>query len=246
MDPQRADNEGPSIGRRGKAFYQSVPLPPGSVVGVVVVLVLHRVRPAPLESRAGSDGGYRYPCGGEWAERVGVGRATSADDGRVPSRAAGIDRQHGGVRRQPAPDVLRVVARPPRRRPAARLRLGGGHSSPWPCSSSTSPAPSPRNATWRSRSATTTPGTPSACRAIRLGRATSWSAGPDERMPQRSAEHAAQVRHSAACGRRNPRGGAGPPPPTGSLPGWMLDLEVIDVDEIATALADQTDYELGG
>lgn len=48
MDPQRADSQGPSIVRRGKAFYQSVPLPPGSVVGVVVVLVLHRVRPAPL------------------------------------------------------------------------------------------------------------------------------------------------------------------------------------------------------
>jgi len=26
----------------------------------------------------------------------------------------------------------------------------------------------------------------------------------------------------------------------------MLDLEVIDVDELATALADLTDYELGG
>ena len=31
--------------------------------------------------------------------------------------------------------------------------------------------------------------------------------------------------------------------PSSSYAGWVLDLDVIDVEEIATALADQTDYE---
>jgi protein-S-isoprenylcysteine O-methyltransferase Ste14 len=37
-----------SIARRAKAVSENLPLPAGSAVGAVVVLVLHRVRPAPL------------------------------------------------------------------------------------------------------------------------------------------------------------------------------------------------------
>ena len=38
----------PNIAQRALAVYQNLPLPAGSAVGVVAVLVLDRVRPAPL------------------------------------------------------------------------------------------------------------------------------------------------------------------------------------------------------
>ena len=38
----------PNIARRAIAVYENLPLPAGSAVGVVAVLVLERVRPAPL------------------------------------------------------------------------------------------------------------------------------------------------------------------------------------------------------
>jgi len=37
-----------SIGQRAMAISQNLPLPAGSVVGVVAILLLHRVRPVPL------------------------------------------------------------------------------------------------------------------------------------------------------------------------------------------------------
>jgi protein-S-isoprenylcysteine O-methyltransferase Ste14 len=41
----------PSITRRARALYENLPLPAGSAVGVVLVLVLDHVRPAPLPGR---------------------------------------------------------------------------------------------------------------------------------------------------------------------------------------------------
>jgi protein-S-isoprenylcysteine O-methyltransferase Ste14 len=41
----------PSIARRARAVYENLPLPAGSAVGVVLVLVLDHVRPAPLPGR---------------------------------------------------------------------------------------------------------------------------------------------------------------------------------------------------
>ncbi|RZS68812.1 protein-S-isoprenylcysteine O-methyltransferase Ste14 [Agromyces ramosus] len=38
----------PNVAQRAKAIYQNLPLPAGSAVGVVAVLLLERVRPAPL------------------------------------------------------------------------------------------------------------------------------------------------------------------------------------------------------
>lgn len=40
-----------SIARRSRAVYENLPLPAGSAVGVVLVLVLDHVRPAPLPGR---------------------------------------------------------------------------------------------------------------------------------------------------------------------------------------------------
>jgi protein-S-isoprenylcysteine O-methyltransferase Ste14 len=37
-----------NIAQRAMAIYQNLPLPAGSAVGIVAVLLLHRVRPAPL------------------------------------------------------------------------------------------------------------------------------------------------------------------------------------------------------
>lgn len=39
--------------RRGVALYENLPLPPGSVVGVVAIVVLDRVRPTPLPGQRG-------------------------------------------------------------------------------------------------------------------------------------------------------------------------------------------------
>ena len=47
-----------------------------------------------------------------------------------------------------------------------------------------------------------------------------------------------------AASDRGSRDASGDPAATGgSYAGWVLDLDVIDVEQIATALADQTDYE---
>lgn len=41
----------PDLARRARAVYENLPLPAGSAVGVMLVLVLERVRPAPLPGR---------------------------------------------------------------------------------------------------------------------------------------------------------------------------------------------------